>query len=242
VLAHGADEFRSGGTTRSPGTTVYTVSGDVRAPGIRELPLGTPLGQVIDEVGGGVGDGRSVKMVMSGVANPAMTAAHLSTPADFDSLGGAGGRLGSGGFVVYDDTMCAVAVAQEYSRFLSVESCGQCPPCKLQSGHVTVALAALLAGDDPAAQLPVVRRSLDTVTDGARCYLASEEQQVVASLLQAFPDDVHAHETGTCSLRHDVLVPKIVDLAPDGFVLDERHRLKRPDWTYADDDTPRART
>jgi NADH:ubiquinone oxidoreductase subunit F (NADH-binding) len=241
IMLHGADEFRSLGTERSPGTLVFTVSGDVRTEGVRELPMGTPLGEVIDTIGGGVADGRAVKMVLSGVANPVMTRAHLTTPTEFDALSSAGGGLGSGGFVVYDDTMCAVAVAQEYSRFLSVESCGQCPPCKLQSNRITGALQELLDGHDVDAQLPIVRRSLETVTDGNRCYLAIEEQQVVASLLQSFPDDVRAHQAGTCTLRHDVLVPKLVDLTPDGFVLDERHRLKRPDWTYADGAPARRR-
>ena len=70
-------------------------------------------------------------------------------------------------------------------------------------------------------------------------YEGMADWQPLSSL---FPDDVRAHEAGTCSLRHDVLVPKIVDLTPDGFLLDELHRLKRPDWTYADGETPRART
>jgi NADH:ubiquinone oxidoreductase subunit F (NADH-binding) len=242
IMWRGADEFRALGTERSPGTIGYTLSGDVVRHGVFERPLGTPVAQLIAECGEGTRSGRPVKMVLSGVANPVMTADLLDLPADFDTLGAAGGGLGSGGFVVYDDTMCAVAVAHEYSRFLSVESCGQCPPCKLQSGNITEALARMLDGNEPAAQLPLLRRALDTVTDGNRCYLAIEEQQVVASLLQAFPDDVYAHEGGTCALRHDVLVPKLVDLGPDGFVLDEKHRRKLPDWSYAAVDAPRRRS
>jgi NADH-quinone oxidoreductase subunit F len=161
-----------------------------------------------------------------------LTAAGLDVPADFDALGAAGGGLGSGGFVVYDDRMCAVALAHEYSRFLYVESCGQCPPCKLQSGRITAALEQM-QGQHAPDQLPVIRGALDTVTDGNRCFLAVQEKLVVASLLQTFPDDVHAHEQGTCTLRHDVLVPRIVDLTADGFVFDESHRRKQPDWSYA---------
>jgi NADH:ubiquinone oxidoreductase subunit F (NADH-binding) len=233
VLADGADRFREQGTTTSPGTLVYTVSGHVRREGVFERPLGTPLRELIEDCGQGVPDGRPVKMIMSGVANPVITPDLLDVPADFDALRDAGGGLGSGGFVVYDDRTCAVAVAREYSRFLSVESCGQCPPCKLQSSRITAALGHLERHEDAEAQLPVIRRSLETVTDGNRCYLAVQEQQVVASLLQAFPDDVFAHEAGTCALDHDVLVPRLVALTDDGFVVDETHRRKNPDWSYA---------
>jgi len=232
ILADGADRFRSRGTSGSPGTLVYTLSGDVARPGVYEQPMGRPLGDLLIDCAGGIPGNRALKMVMSGVANPVLTPAMLDVPADFDALSAAGGGLGSGGFVVYDDRWCAVAVAHEYSRFLYVESCGQCPPCKLQSGRITNALAQL-RGDDAAEQLAVIRRGLDTVTDGNRCYLAVQEQLVVASLLQSFPDDVGAHEAGTCTLRHDVLVPRMVDLTPDGFVYDETHRRKQPDWSYA---------
>jgi NADH-quinone oxidoreductase subunit F len=232
IVANGADAFRAVGTATSPGTIVYTLSGDVARAGVFERPLGTPVQTLIDECAGGTNGGRPVKMVMSGVANPVLTADRLGTPADFDALAAAGAGLGSAGFVVYDDTMCAVAVAREYSRFLYVESCGQCPPCKLQSGRITAALGRLSGADAPE-QLPIIRRALDTVADGNRCYLAIQEQLVVASLLQQFPDDVRAHEDGTCALRHDVTVPRIVDLTPDGFVFDLEHRRKQPDWSYA---------
>jgi NADH:ubiquinone oxidoreductase subunit F (NADH-binding) len=233
IVANGADEFRSQGTDSSPGALVYTLSGDVEREGVFERPLGTTVRELIDECAGGVRDGHTVKMVMSGVANPVLTASGLDTPADFDSLREAGGGLGSGGFVVYDERTCAVALAREYSRFLYVESCGQCPPCKLQSGRITAALGRLERNEDADRQLPVMRRALDTVTDGSRCYLAAQEQQVVASLLQAFPDDVYAHEAGACALRHDVVVPRLVSLGADGFVLDDTHRRKNPDWSYA---------
>jgi NADH-quinone oxidoreductase subunit F len=232
VLANGADDFRSQGTGASPGAMVFTLSGDVARPGVYERPLGTPVETLISECAGGTANGRPVKMVMSGVANPVLVAEALGTPADFDSLPAAGGGLGSGGFVIYDDQICTVAVAHEYSRFLYVESCGQCPPCKLQSGRITSALEAL-RGEEVPEQLDIMRRALATVADGNRCYLPIQEQQVVASLLQAFPDDVDAHEAGTCPLRHDVVVPKIVDLTPEGFVFDTNHLRKQPDWSYA---------
>ena len=86
--------------------------------------------EVIDRVGGGVRAGRQVKAVLSGVSNPVLPAAHLDAPVSYEGLAAAGGGLGSAGFIVYDDTRSMVAVARMVSRFLYVESCGQCRACK----------------------------------------------------------------------------------------------------------------
>ena len=232
ILAHGADEFRAAGTDRSPGTTVFTVCGDVAAPGVFELPLGTPLRALVEGNAGGTASGRPVKLVCSGVANAVLSADRLDTPADFESLAVAGGGLGSAGFIVYDDETCALAVARLFSRFLYVESCGQCPPCKLQSGEITDALERI-ERDGDAAQLGRIQRALETVTDGSRCTLAVEEQLVVSSVLRQFPEDIVAHEEGRCRLRHDLTLPKLVDFDGGEFVYDERQARKRPDWTYS---------
>jgi NADH:ubiquinone oxidoreductase subunit F (NADH-binding) len=232
ILAHGADEFRRLGTARSPGTMVYTLCGDVAAPGVFELPLGTTIRALIEDHAGGTASGRPVKMVCSGVANPVLSGDRLDTPADFESLSAAGAGLGSAGFIVYDDETCALAVARLFSRFLSVESCGQCPPCKLQSNAITDGLERIERAGD-AEQLPRIQRALVTVADGNRCFLAVEEQQLVSSILRAFPEDVVAHEEGRCDLRHDLDLSLLADFDGSTFTYDEKQARKRPDWTYA---------
>src|SRR5262249_9159405 len=157
----------------------------------------------------------------SGVANPVLPGTAVDTPADFESLTAAGAGLGSAGFIVYDDTACALAIARLFSRFLYVESCGQCPPCKLQSGEITHALARI-APEGDSSELGRIQRALETVADGNRCFLAVEEQQVVSSILRRFPEDVVAHEEGRCNLRHDLVVPKIVDFDNGEFVYDAK--------------------
>jgi NADH-quinone oxidoreductase subunit F len=129
ILARGSDWFRSMGTRESPGMVVATVVGDVVAPDVGEVELGTPLGAVIDAVGSGVSRGRSVKAVFSGVANPVVTAGDLDTPVSYEGFKAIGSGMGAAGFIVYDDTACMVDAAYRLSRFLSIESCGQCPPC-----------------------------------------------------------------------------------------------------------------
>jgi NADH-quinone oxidoreductase subunit F len=204
----------------------------VAAPGVFELPLGTSLRTLVETHAGGTASGRPVKMVCSGVASPVLRGDALDTAADFESLARAGAGLGSAGFIVYDDEVCALAVARVFSQFLSVESCGQCPPCKLQSGVITDALEQIQRAGDPAA-LPRIQRALVTVADGNRCFLAVEEQQVVSSILRLFPEDVVAHEEGRCRLRHDLALPLLADFDGEAFVYDEKQARKRPDWTYA---------
>jgi NADH:ubiquinone oxidoreductase subunit F (NADH-binding) len=232
IVAHGADEFRAAGTDRSPGTTVFTLCGDVANPGVFELPLGTSVRELIEDYAGGTASARPVKMVCSGVANAVLPGNRIDTPADYEALADAGAGLGSAGFIVYDDEVCALAVARLFSRFLYVESCGQCPPCKLQSGVITAALEAI-ERDGDASQLAAVQRALETVADGNRCFLAVEEQQVVSSILRRFPEDVVLHEERRCPLRHDLVVPKLVDFDGTTFLYDERQARKQPDWTYA---------
>ncbi|MEY2433952.1 MAG: NADH-quinone oxidoreductase subunit [Acidimicrobiaceae bacterium] len=234
VLTHGPEWHRSLGTPRSPGVVVCTVVGDVVSPGVQEIELGTPLREVIEKVGGGVRSGRAVKAVFSGVSNPVVTGDQLDVPVSYEGMEAIGSGLGSAGFVVYDDTTSMVEVAHIVSQFLYVESCGQCPACKLGTGEITHQLAGLTAGKADADAIEVIGARLRSVTDGNRCYLPVEEQRVVASLLRAFPEEFLDAEEGTPVARRGLLVPKLIDVNSAGAVLDERQARKRPDWTYAD--------
>ena len=143
IILRGADWFRQAGTAESPGTTVATVVGDVTTPFVGEIELGTPLRALVERAGD-VPPGRSVQAVFSGVANAVITADQLDTPASYEGLAAIGTGLGSAGFIVYDDTACMVEVARELSRFLYVESCGQCRSCKFGCGEITRALDGLV--------------------------------------------------------------------------------------------------
>ncbi|MFN2607911.1 MAG: NADH-ubiquinone oxidoreductase-F iron-sulfur binding region domain-containing protein [Acidimicrobiales bacterium] len=234
ILARGAEWYRGMGTAQSPGHAVATVVGDVVRPGVAELDLGTPLGELIHAVGGGTAPGRRVKAVFSGVANPVITADHLDAPVSYEGLAQAGSGMGAAGFAVYDDTACMVEVAYQFSRFLSVESCGQCPPCKLGSAEITARLAAVEACHGTDQDVGVIGARLREVTDANRCYLGTEEQLVVSSILRAFPEEFAAHLEGDCPRpRDDLVVPKIVDLGDGRVIYDLAHLRKQPDWTYA---------
>jgi NADH:ubiquinone oxidoreductase subunit F (NADH-binding) len=234
ILARGADWFRSMGTAESPGTIVCTMVGDVVAPDVGELEMGTPLGAAIEAVGSGVGAGRHVKAVLSGVANPVLTSDDLGVGLSYEAMRAAGSGLGAAGFFVLDDTACMVKTAHLVSRFLYVESCGQCPPCKLGSEDITARLERIDAGIGDELDIEQIQGWLGRVTDGARCYLATQEQRVIASLLERFPEEFVAHiEDERCANPRPLVVPKLVDLGGGRAVYDERQARKQPDWTYA---------
>ncbi len=233
ILVRGGDWFRSMGTAASPGTAVVTVVGDVVGPDVGEVELGTPLGAVIDAVGSGLRQGRTVKAVFSGVVNPVITAAHLDTPLSYEGFEAIGSGMGAAGLIVYDDTACMVDAAYRFSRFLYIESCGQCPPCKIGTGEITTSLERIEGGAGDDNDLGVIAGWLERVTDGSRCYLAAEEQLVVSSLLRAFPEEFAEHiERHQCPRPDRRPIPKLLDLSAGRATYDETFWRKRPDWTY----------
>lgn len=231
ILTRGADWYRRIGTADTPGPLVCTVVGDVQHAGFAEIEPGTTLREVIDVVGGGVRAGHAVKAVLSGVSNPVLTAAALDAPVSYDGLAAAGGGLGSAGFIVYDDTRSMLAVARMVSRFLYVESCGQCRACKFGCGEVTRRLDAIAQGIGTANDFDVIGQRLRDVTSQTRCFLAEEEQRVISSLLRTFPEDFAAELEGAREVE-DLPVPKIVDIRDGVAFYDERQSRKQPDWTY----------
>ncbi len=233
VCRHGADWYRSMGTEDSPGPTIVTITGDVQRAVVAEIELGQPLGQVIEELAGGVLPGRQIKGVLSGVSNPVLLPDHLHRPMTYEALAAAGSGLGSAGFIVYDDTRNLVDVAYQVSRFLHVESCGQCNPCKTGTQAITTALEEIVSGTGLDEDLEAIERRLLTVTDGSRCYLPTQEQRLVTSLLQAYPGDLPARLSGA----HGDLatpLPKLLDIVDGEAILDPTALLKLPDWTYAE--------
>lgn len=234
IARHGVDAYRSMGTEDSPGPTIVTITGDVERAVVAAVPLGRNLDELIDELAGGPREGRTVKAVLSGVANPVMRGDQIATPVTYEHLDRAGGGLGSAGFVVYDDQRNMVDVAYQVSKFLHVESCGQCNSCKLGTLDITRLLERLVHGDPPDGDvLGAFRRSIRGVTDAARCYLPTQEQRVIASLLDQYPEDLAERLAGV-SGDPNVPLPKLIDVHDGRAELAEGPPFKHPDWTLRD--------
>ena len=171
--------------------------------------------------------------MLSGVANPVLTAAGLTAPVSYEGLAAAGSGLGSAGFIVYDDTRSMVGVARMVSQFLYVESCGQCRACKNGCGEVTRRLDAIAERRGTTVDIQTIGERLRGVTDQNRCFLGEEEQRTVSSLLRSFPDEFVAALEASGPAIDTPLIPKLVDIVDGHAIYDERQRRKRPDWTYA---------
>ncbi len=231
ILSRGAEWFRSIGTHETPGPLLCSVVGDVEHAGYAEIAPGMTLRDVIDQIGGGVRGGGAVKAVLSGVSNPVLTDKDLDAPVSYEGLDAAGGGLGSAGFIVYDETRSMLSVARMVSRFLYVESCGQCRSCKFGCGEITRRLDKIAEARGEALDFEVIGERLRDVTSQTRCFLAEEEQRVISSLLVKFPEDF-VTELEDAPPVETLPVPKLVDIHDGVAVYDERQQRKQPDWTF----------
>jgi NADH-quinone oxidoreductase subunit F len=233
ILADGADWLRANGTDRAPGTMLFTICGDVRQEGVFELPLGTPLRSLVEELAGGTPESRVVKAIFPGASNTVLLPDQLDTAMDFDSMRQVGSGLGAGGFAVFDDSACIVQAAYRYSRFLYVESCGQCPACKFGTGEVTEALQRIEAGGGSDRDVELILVQARGSTGGQKCALPTGESLLMQSLVQAFGDEFGRHVGTRCPLPRELPFHKIVDwdAAAGRFAYDLAYADKQPDWT-----------
>jgi len=198
IVLRGASWFRTFGTADTPGTMVFTVSGDVRKPGVYELPMGTPLRTLINRFAGGPKNGREVKAVFSGVSNAVIKPAALDTLMDFGSMKAAGTGLGSGGFMVYSETACMLKLARIFSQFLSTESCAQCSACKVGCTAATLHLERLEYGRGDKTDVDSAIISARHAPQGNRCYLPVEESLLIPSILRGFRKEISMHYRRGC--------------------------------------------
>ena len=229
ILANGATWFREAGTPESPGTIVCTVSGGGRQAGVAEFEMGTPLREVIETIGG---PAPRVKAVLSGVANPFLPAALLDTPVTYEAMASAGTGLGAAGFLVFSDADDLAAVAAGVARFLAVESCGQCTPCKQDGLAIADILTRIVCGEAAPGDADELPSRVTTVGDEARCALAGQQERVIGSLLSLFPDAVRDHLEDAAAPDDPVLIGSLVDIVDGRAVVDEHQRAKQPDWTF----------
>jgi NADH-quinone oxidoreductase subunit F len=230
IIARGAQWFRSVGTADSPGSAVCTVTGDVRRFGVGEIRMGITLRQVLEAIGGG--PTAPVKAVLSGVANPVILGDQLDVAVSHEGLRAAGGGLGSAGFIVFAHPTDMVAVAAGVARFLAIESCGQCTPCKSDGGQLSTLLERLTRSEATRADVDVIERRIRTVDYGARCNLGVQHATVLASILDRFDGEFRGHLTGQLPPAEPVLIAELLDIRDGKAVIDEHHRLKQPDWSY----------
>ena len=203
IVTRGPEWFREMGTERSPGTKLFTISGKVERPGNYELPLGTPFRVLLEDVAGGVLDGRAIKAwTPGGSSTPLLTADHVDVGLDYESIAAAGSLLGTGAVMVLDETDCVVEAARRMVRFYAHESCGKCTPCREGSWWATRVFDRIESGYGRERDLPLIGDMGTNILFRAFCALADGAAAVINSSLEHFRDEFEEHvRLGRCPLE-----------------------------------------
>jgi NADH-quinone oxidoreductase subunit F len=200
ILEMGAEEFAKTGVPSSPGTAIFSVSGNVARPGNYELDLGTPMRELIYEHAGGIADGHELKAVIPGGSSvPALTPGEIDVPLDYDSLGAIGTFFGAASLIVVDDRCCMVQLAIRSTKFYMHESCGKCTPCRVGTRWMVQILESIENGTATHADLELLDSVGDNILGKVLCALGEFAVYPVASYLHKWRDEFVAHvEQGGC--------------------------------------------
>jgi len=194
IISRGAEWFAAIGTENSRGTKLFSLVGTVRNTGLVEVPMGTPLGEIVNDIGGGVPEGRSLKAVQTGGPSGGCIPAELmQLPVDFDSLQDAGSMMGSGGMIVMDDSACMVDVARYFVEFLVDESCGKCSSCREGLKHMHAILNRICAGHGRESDIALLEDLCDVIANASLCGLGTSAPNPVLSTLRYFRGEYEAH-------------------------------------------------
>lgn len=205
IVNRGAQWFKDLALGEDGGTKIYGASGRVRRPGAWELPMGTPMREMLEDHAGGMREGFRFRGVLPGGASTDfLVEEHLDTPMDFDSVEKAGSRLGTGTLVVLDDRTCPVAFVHNLERFFSVESCGWCTPCREGVPWTEKILRALEEGGGREGDLELLELNTKLLGPGNTfCAFAPGAMEPLQSALRYFRDDFERHvEQKRCPWRH----------------------------------------
>ncbi len=211
IMINGADWFRQVGSEDTPGTIILTVVGDIKNPGIYELPAGLPVSTLLNDICGGPVGKYPFKALFSGVASPVLTPERFNTPMDFGSMRKAGGGLGSAGFIVYDESACMVQAALKFSNFLAKSSCGQCVPCKSGCTNITELLKKIEFGEGSDDDIDAIFSIAGRTTQQTRCFLSTQESILIPSIIKTFPNEFKRHIESKERNERDLILPKIHD-------------------------------
>ena len=202
ILQHGPEWFRSMGSEKSPGFTLYSLSGHVTRPGQYEAPLGITLRELL-ELAGGIREGHTLKFwTPGGSSTPILTDAHLDMPLDYEGCAAEGTMLGTKALQIFDDTTCVVRAVLRWSEFYAHESCGKCTPCREGTYWLTQIMQRL---EDGTAREDDIERLLDisdNVFGKSFCALGDAAATPIMSSIRLFRDEYLAHIPGGCPFDH----------------------------------------
>ena len=202
IINHGGSEFAKLGTETSKGTKVFALAGKVKKGGLIEVPMGVTIRQIVEEIGGGVAEGRTFKAVqIGGPSGGCVPDALADTPIDYESLAKVGAIMGSGGLVVLDNTDCMVDIARYFLEFTQNQSCGKCTYCRVGTKRMLDILERLCAGQGRKGDLEQLEELSRLVGAGSICGLGKTAPNPVLSTLRYFREEYEAHVAGYCPAK-----------------------------------------
>ena len=194
IIRHGAGAFAAFGTANSRGTKVFALAGKINRGGLIEVPMGITIREVVEEIGGGIRNGRQFKAVQLGGPSGGCIPARLAdTPIDYDALAQTGAIMGSGGLVVLDDRDCMVDIARFFLKFTQAESCGKCTFCRIGTKRMLEILERICEGKSRREDLDRLEMLADYVGRASLCGLGQTAPNPVLTTLQYFREEYEAH-------------------------------------------------
>ncbi len=194
IIANGPEWFAGIGTERSKGTKVFALAGKIVNTGLIEVPMGTPLRTIINDIGEGIPDGHRFKAVQTGgPSGGCIPAEHLDTSVDYESLTALGSIMGSGGMIVMDEHSCMVDVARYFMEFCMSESCGKCVPCRVGTVEMYELLSRIVQGRASNEDMELLLELCETVRATSMCALGGSAPNPVLSTARYFRDEYLAH-------------------------------------------------
>ena len=194
IILKGADWFASMGTEKSKGTKVFALGGKITNTGLVEVPMGTTLREVIEDIGGGIPNGKKFKAAQTGGPSGGCIPAHLiDTPIDYDNLISIGSMMGSGGLIVMDEDNCMVDIAKFFLEFTVDESCGKCTACRIGTKRLLELLDKIISGNGEMEDLDKMQELAMYIKNNSLCGLGQTAPNPVLSTLRYFKDEYIAH-------------------------------------------------
>ena len=203
IFNRGVDWYRSHGTEKSPGTKIFSLSGNVERPGNYEVDLGTPLSYVINELGGGMQGGHKLKAIIpGGSSTPLLMPDQIDTRLDFEGMAQAGSMLGSGAIIVIDERACMVWVAMKLINFYAHESCGKCTPCREGTAWLKQIINRIENGSGLAGDIDLILDVCSNIIGRTICPLGDAAVMPTESIIRHFRPEFEYHiEHKTCMVK-----------------------------------------
>ena len=194
IILKGGESYAKIGTESSKGTKVFALTGKVNRIGLVEVPMGTPLGEIIFDIGGGIPSGKKFKAAqLGGPSGGCIPAEHLNTPTDYEAIAKAGAIMGSGGLIVMDDDTCMVDMARYFMDFCQDESCGKCTPCRVGTKRMLEILQRICKGEGRQGDIELLEDLAQQIKDTALCGLGQTAPNPILSTIRYFRQEYEAH-------------------------------------------------